>query len=422
MSTGMRLYGVPFEPVTDWLPQRTGELLRGPVGLYIHVPFCSRLCPFCPYNKVPFQPRLAQEYLAALRTEVLGHVAAGPFTSLYVGGGTPTLCRAGLGFLSDVPVLGERAIEVLPNHMTTRVAGELQDLGFTAVSLGVQSFDEAVLRHLQRPNTAAANHRAVAVARREFDCVDVDLIFDVAHDGPDRLLADLATAFEAGVDQVSTYPLMRFGYTPLGKARHDRRAEHRVLARAGELAARHGYRRDSVWTFLRHGSAPYTSITRPRFLGLGAGAASFTGSDFLVNHFGIEQYVAAVHETGSGAALHAALPGAAAAAYRLFWQAYTGSLPGGPSAGMAVDAATRLSLAMGWAARRPDGTVRLTRRGYDRYHDLERWVTYHLIEPLWEHQMAEHGSSPSAPQTLGAAVRTGPPRADHTPHHRGVQS
>ena len=422
MNTGMRLFGVAFESVADWSPQRTGRLFAEPAGLYVHVPFCSRLCPFCPYNKVPFQPSLAQEYLAALRVEALGHAALGPFTSLYVGGGTPTLCRAGLGFLADLPVLGERAIEVLPNHMTDRVAGELQELGFTAVSLGVQSFEDAVLRHLGRPNTAAANHRAVAVARREFDCVDVDLIFDVAYDGPDRLLADLTVAFAAGVDQVSTYPLMRFGYTPFGKARHDRRAEHRVLARASELAARHGYRRDSVWTFLRDGSAPYTSITRPRFLGLGAGAASFTGTDFLVNHFGIDQYLAAVRETGSGTSLRAALPGPAAAAYRLFWQAYTGSLAEGPEADAASAAATRLALLLGWAERCDGGGVRLTGRGYDRYHDLERWVTYHLIEPLWEHQMAEHAGGTSTGQDLAARARRMTLPADQQPLPRGDES
>ena len=94
------------------------------------------------------------------------------------------------------------------------------------------------------------------------------------------------------MDQVSTYPLMRFGYTPFGSARHARRREHEVLAEASRLAGAHGYQRRSVWTFNRPASPSYTSITRRRFLGLGAGASSFLGRDFLVNHFGVETYIA----------------------------------------------------------------------------------------------------------------------------------
>jgi len=362
-------------------------------GLYVHIPFCSRLCPFCPYNKVLFHPRAASDYMSRLRREISWYGNLGPFTSLYVGGGTPTLAWKDLEFLSDLPVAGERAIEVLPSHMTPTMAQRLDGIGFDSVSLGVQSFHDSVLRHLQRPNTAAQNLRAVPVARETFACVDVDLIFDVAYDDPSILLGDLATAFSMGVDQVSTYPLMRFGYTPFGKAHHDRRAEHRLLAQAADLAEGYGYRRSSVWTFLRRDGQVYSSITRPYYLGLGAGAASFTGSSFLVNHFGLPQYEAAVDADHPPVALRAQLPPAAAAAYRIFWQAYTGAVtPGGDKlmSHLVARSAVATALALGWAQGDQQRGVELTRAGYDHFHDAERWVTYHLIEPLWEQMMAEH--------------------------------
>ncbi|MEZ5116437.1 MAG: radical SAM protein [Candidatus Nanopelagicales bacterium] len=370
------------------------ELRGRPVGLYVHVPFCGSLCPFCPYNKVRYQPGPAGRYLDSLRAEAEVYQAAAPgltFTSLYVGGGTPTLCLAGLGWLADLPVSGERAIEVLPTHMTGLRADTLCRSGFDAVSVGVQSFDPRVLRHLRRPTTVEGNRRAVALARDRFRCVDVDLIFDVGYDEPDTLLRDLAEAFSYGVDQVSTYPLMRFGYTPFGKAQHDRHAEHRLLRRATELAELHGYHRDSVWTFRREGAPGYTSITRPYYLGLGAGAATFTGESFLLNHFGLAQYDADVTRGELPVALAAHLTGARAALFRAFWQAYTGVLPlaaredpllGHPAAGAVAAVAQWL----GWVG----GSGRVTAVGYDRFHDLERWVTYHLIEPLWAELMAEH--------------------------------
>jgi coproporphyrinogen III oxidase-like Fe-S oxidoreductase len=402
-----RLFGVKFEPADA--SRSADEVVAecvGTPGLYVHVPFCSRLCPFCPYNKVPFNPRLARGHLDLVHQELDWYTAAAtePFTSLYVGGGTPTLCRNQLGMLADVPVTGERAIEVLPSHMTPRVAGELEDLGFDYASVGVQSFDDSVLQHLHRPTNAATNRRAVQVAREKFECVDVDLIFDVAYQGPEVLLADLVEAFSYGVDQVSTYPLMRFGYTPFGKATHDRRAEHTVLERAADLAERNGYHRESVWTFVRDGAATYTSITRPYFIGVGAGAATFTGRSFAVNHFGLRQYADEIVAERLPIALMTTLPLPLARAFRSFWQAYTGRVDKAATsdagdellAHPSVKAALKVADLAGWVAAE-NGGYRLTSSGYNRYHDLERWVTYHLIEPLWAEMMAEHNVREARP-------------------------
>ena len=382
-------------------PADVVALLDGPAGAYVHVPFCDRICPFCPYNKVV--PRVGQpeRYFQALRAEVGRYLdaGAGGFTSLYVGGGTPTLFPDLLAdIVAAIDVTGERAIEVLPTHATPQRLDALAALGFTAVSIGAQSFSDEVLRHLRRPHDAVAAQAAVANAVGRFALVDVDLIVDVEYDDQHAgtFLRDLGACFEAGADQVSTYPLMRFGYTPFGRAKHDRKREHEVLAEATRIAARHGYERRSVWTFNRRNAPAYTSITRRRFLGFGAGSSSFLGRDFLVNHFGVETYIAAVEAGELPIARRLHLGAVGGLAYDAFWQAYAGRLclP-------ALDASYR-----GWSAlARPalavlragdlvgagsDGCFPLTPRGFDRYHDLERWVTYHLIEPLWAEMLAEH--------------------------------
>lgn len=390
-----RLYGIRFrEPDPPPTALDVAGWFSSVPGLYLHIPFCRAICPFCPYNKVRYEPELARSYMDRLGVELDRYREAlvGPFPSLYVGGGTPTLCLDELGaLLPALPVSGERAIEVLPAHMTDDNAAHMRQLGFDFVSLGVQSFHRDVLKHLGRPGSPEQNRAAVEAALGKFDCIDVDLIFDVAYQSPEVLLDDLRICFGYGVDQVSTYPLMRFGYTPFGKGEHARRSEHRLLARASALAGEHGYERRSVWTFNRVGASSYTSITRPYYLGMGAGAASFAGGVFSVNHFGLDQYAAAVDAGRLPIARMARLPGPAAAAYRAFWQAYTGSvalddpLLGHPLSHVLVSSAEMLHL-----ARRDDGEVLLTAAGYDRYHDLERWVTYHLIEPLWEEMMREH--------------------------------
>ena len=73
---------------SELTPAQVMASFDGPVGAYVHVPFCERICPFCPYNKVVAEEGLARRYFAALRQEVDGYVAARPepFTSVYVGG------------------------------------------------------------------------------------------------------------------------------------------------------------------------------------------------------------------------------------------------------------------------------------------------------------------------------------------------
>lgn len=385
-------------------PADVVSMVAGPAGAYVHVPFCARICPFCPYNKVVPHPGQPEQYFAALRAEAEAYLAAGAagrggFTSLYVGGGTPTLFPE---LLRDVvallPVAGERAIEVLPTHATPARLDALRTMGFTAVSIGAQSFSDEVLRHLRRPHGAAAARAAVEAAVGRFELVDVDLIVDVEFDDAraGSFLRDVSICFELGVDQVSTYPLMRFGYTPFGKARHNRQREHEVLRRVAGIAAAHGYERRSVWTFNRRTSATYTSITRRRFLGLGAGASSFLGRDYLVNHFGVETYIAAVDGGELPIARHLRLGGLGGLAYDAFWQAYGGRIcprelaaDHGRWAGAGGVVLPALAAA-GWLRRGADGCWAVTPRGFDRYHDLERWVTYNLIEPLWAQMLAEH--------------------------------
>ena len=395
----------------------------GPAGAYVHVPFCPWICPFCPYNKVLAEDDLARRYFAALRREVGWYVAAhrdahgAPFTSLYIGGGTPTLYPDELAdVIGRIPVSGERAAEVLPNHGTPERLDRLAVMGITAVSIGAQSFHDGVLRQLGRPHDAAASRAAVENALGRFACVDVDLIVDVAWEDedafPGAFMDDVRTCLELGVDQVSTYPLMRFGFTPFGTARHDRRREHAVLGQATELARSMGYERRSVWTLNKRGSAPYTSITRRRFLGMGAGSSSFAGCDFYVNHFGVATYAEAVEHGRLPVARWLHLGRWGGAAYDAFWQAYAGGVDRHAlrqSYGPAVAAAARAGLApfvLAGMLRQAPGGYRLTPRGFDVYHDLERLVTYQFIEPLWAEMLAEHAAEPGASEGRARWVST----------------
>ncbi len=377
-----------------------GEVMESSIGrpgLYIHIPFCQSICPFCPYNKVLYDKNLVESYFNALEKELGWYLGAinGSFPSLYIGGGTPTLCLEELAKIMErLSVTGERAIEVLPNHATNDNVVRLLDMGVNYISLGIQSFDEAVLKYLGRPNTAQHNYDALKAVAGKFDCVDVDLIFDIAFDDKSIFLHDFELCLQAGVEQVSTYPLMRFGYTPFGKSKHQPKREHQVLGEAKVLAQRYGYERRSVWTFNRQDAPNYTSVTREFYLGCGAGAGSYSGKVFYLNHFSIPAYIEKVKNGSLPIARITQLSQRKAAAYYLFWQAYTGEINLAhfdklfPGQLMLKSLLVTLSW-FGILQRRGENMV-LTPRGYDHYHDLERLVTYRFIEPLWSDMMHEH--------------------------------
>jgi coproporphyrinogen III oxidase-like Fe-S oxidoreductase len=380
-------------------PEDVVAAFPAPFGLYLHVPFCRSICPYCPYNKVLLRSGLARPYFAALRAELQLYGASRlRFDSLYVGGGTPSLCLDELGSVVEgLDVADERAIEVLPTHATVGGVARIRELGFDYVSLGIQSFDDRMLRHLGRLNTAEENRLALERCVGAFGCVNADLIFDVAFVEPAVFLRDFETCCRLGVEQISTYPLMHFGYTPFGKKAHAPRHEHELLRRARELAARLGYERRSVWTFTRAGAPLYASIARELYLGCGAGAVTFTGADFLVDHFGLAPYERALAAGRLPLARRARLGPRRAAAYYAFWQLYAPGIdvarferlfPGAGSVAPLLATLRRL----GYLERQRDGRLHLSERGFDRYHEVERWVTYHLIEPLWEEMLEEHPS------------------------------
>ena len=164
-----------------------------------------------------------------------------------------------------------------------------------------------------------------------------------------------------------------------------------------------------MWTFTRVGGPLYASIARELYLGCGAGAATFTGDDFLVNHFGLAPYERVLAAGRLPLARRAHLGPRRAALYYAFWQLYApgidlvrfrGMFPGAAAVAPLLDMLRRL----GYLELREE-RLHLTERGFDRYHDLERWVTYHLIEPLWEELLEEHPP--------GAARRGADPASDH---------
>lgn len=278
-------------------------------NVYVHLPFCQTLCPHCPYNKVKADANLITAYHSALLSEITEYTERAdvlPVRSLYFGGGTPSLTPE---VVADVisrfrPFLcddAEVAIEVYPTHATPEFLKELRNLGVNRISLGVESLDPKMLKRLGRCYRTADALRAIELSKiGGFNLVDVNLIFGIPDQGVQEFLDGVTACIAAGADQISAYPLFTFDHTPAGTGDHqDRYARAddvkrlRMQRGVSRIAQEAGLLRTSVWSYTRAGLTPYTTVTRPHYIGFGAGAGSKMNGFALFNTFSVEAYIAA---------------------------------------------------------------------------------------------------------------------------------
>ena len=309
------------------------------LGLYLHIPFCHQICPYCPYNKEIYHSDLAAKYTQAVIKEIdLYSVMIGnkPVTSLYIGGGTPTtMLYSGLDKILDhifqvFNVQCEIHMESHPNDLSLDNLATILSLGVQHLSIGVEALQDKHLRTLRRTYTVeevtAAVERAVS---QRFQCVNVDVIFAL----PGQTYPEIEQLGRAlvgmGVDQVAAYPLFRFSYTQLGKsaAKHhnpisDIFKRRKMLSILEGIFYQAGFKRTSVWAFTRPGVPKYCSVTVPLYVGLGASGGTYLKDVFYLNTFNVDEYIKAFENRGMAIALSLDLSIAMQMAGWLYWRIY----------------------------------------------------------------------------------------------------
>jgi len=188
-------------------------------GLYIHVPFCARACPYCDFDFVVGRAPDLEAYLAGLAQEAdrRGQEAASGrrFSTVYVGGGTPSsLGAAGLRALmrwveGRFPGSGgeEITVEVNPEHADERLLGALAEVGVGRISMGIQTFEDAGLRELGRAHSGAEAAQGLRRARAQGLRVSADLIVGWRGQTLAGLRDDVMRTIEGGAEHVSVYAL-----------------------------------------------------------------------------------------------------------------------------------------------------------------------------------------------------------------------
>lgn len=268
-------------------------------GIYFHIPFCKRICSYCDFYRSA-DLRHLEPLIGAMhreldaRAEFFGGRAV---RTLYFGGGTPSLCapEALQGLIDHARrifgfgILDEVTVECNPDDLTDDYIHRLRETEIGRLSIGVQSFDDACLRLMNRRHTAAEAVESVRRAQRAgFRNITIDLIFGVRGYGGEILRRTLDTALELDVPHISAYHLTIEPATALGRraARGafgpvDEQTSEWEFAAVHEALSSAGYDHYEVSNYAREGyrtlhNAAYWS--GEPYLGIGPGAHSFDGT------------------------------------------------------------------------------------------------------------------------------------------------
>ena len=188
---------------------------REPRAVYFHVPFCLHRCGYCDFTLVARRDDLIPSYLQALENELTRLNRSYDVDTVFVGGGTPThlsveqLLQLGELIRKHFSLAdgGEFSIEANPDGLDEGRLSALRDIGVNRVSLGVQSFDNEVLKTLERQHSAAEAEVVVERVQRFFPSVSLDLIFGVPGQNIDSWRATLTRAVRLPLKHISTYGL-----------------------------------------------------------------------------------------------------------------------------------------------------------------------------------------------------------------------
>ena len=405
---GIRDHLVGEQGAYQFEPTRTVDLPPiNCVDLYLHIPFCRNLCPYCPYNRVRYDETLAASYLAAVLAEIdlyyeqLGQIEIG---SVYIGGGTPTTMLDELALIlahlrKRFSLKGDIAIETIPTDLDAKSLVNLKDMGISLLSIGVQSFDERYLKLIGRSYPARVLAPVISKAMTAgFETVNIDLMFALPGQTTVEALADLKTAMALESDQVTLYPLFTFPYSAIGKHRdfdrvkfpdlHVRRNMYRALH---DHALTNGYQRVSVWGFKRGVRSSFSSVTRRAFIGLGAGAGSCLPGLFYFNTFSVPAYIQSCEEGKLPVALKMCMTPAMEDYYWLYWRLYETSVSKQELNQVFAKQARvlwllRLARVLGMVTDAGD-CYDLTERGAFWIHLLQNHYVLNYIDKVWRTAM-----------------------------------
>ena len=287
---------------------------KKPTSAYVHIPFCTQICYYCDFSKVFIKNQPVDSYLEHLLEEFRSYDIQ-KLRTLYIGGGTPTALSApqlevllkGLTENLDLSVLEELTIEANPGDLDADKIAVLKNSAVNRVSLGVQTFDNKMLKKIGRSHLEKDIYENIdRLKLAGFDNISIDLIYALPGQTMEQVKENVAKAIGLDIPHMSLYSLilenhtvfmnrMRRGKLPLPKEELEAEMFEYIIA---ELE-RSGFEHYEISNFSKPGFESRHNLMywdNAEYYGIGAGASGYVNGVRYKNHGPIRHYLNAVEE------------------------------------------------------------------------------------------------------------------------------
>ncbi|MGR3174930.1 MAG: radical SAM family heme chaperone HemW [Candidatus Scalindua sp.] len=282
-------------------------------SLYIHIPFCISKCIYCDFNSIVMKSQIVDEYLNAIENELQAINGKYSFTTVYIGGGTPTVLSEIqliklLNIISkhvDVFNLNEYTIEVNPGTLTEEKILALKNSYISRISIGIQSFNDKYLKFLGRIHTAKEAKDIFSNLREKgFENINIDLIYGYSSQHLNEWKTDLRECFKLSPEHISAYCLTYESGTPLvemmdsGKLNKlSEEEELDMYEHTNDFLGNNGYNHYEISNFAKQGKECQHNTVyweNREYIGIGAGAFSYINGERYCSIKNVKEYISAV--------------------------------------------------------------------------------------------------------------------------------
>ena len=287
---------------------------KKPTSAYVHIPFCTQICYYCDFSKVFIKNQPVDSYLEHLLEEFRSYDIQ-KLRTLYIGGGTPTALSApqlevlldGLTKNLDLSVLEELTIEANPGDLDADKIAVLKNSAVNRVSLGVQTFDDKMLKKIGRSHLEKDIYENIdRLKLAGFDNISIDLIYALPGQTMEQVKENVAKAIGLDIPHMSLYSLilenhtvfmnrMRRGKLPLPKEELEAEMFEYIITELEQA----GFEHYEISNFSKPGFESRHNLMywdNAEYYGIGAGASGYVNGVRYKNHGPIRHYLSAVEE------------------------------------------------------------------------------------------------------------------------------
>ena len=273
-------------------------------SVYIHIPFCNKICSYCDFAKIYYNKKYILKYLKALEEEIKSIYNNEILDTIYIGGGTPSALNYNeleeLFKIIKVFKLSnncEFTFECNIDSIDTEKLKLLKVNGVNRLSIGVQTFNNNNLKYLNRNNTKEEAISKINECKKYFENINIDLIYGLKGQSLDDLKDDIKTFLKMNINHISTYSLIIEPHTKLyiDKERNiDEDLEYKMYNMICDTLNNYGYNHYEVSNFSKDGYESKHNLTywnNLEYYGFGLGAGGFINNKRYTNTRNIDEYI-----------------------------------------------------------------------------------------------------------------------------------